>query len=321
MEQVVAVIEKKDKTIDSAGLFLLEKAFEIAQQKHVSATVEIINDAQSVQVKEYAAALWQIIQEQEPALYLFAATQFCNELASTVAAGGEPCGLVCDAADIEWNEGEECVCIRRLATDGKSMMVYTCREDVRQLVTIKPQKPQAVFLNETEQEEMDCAKEEEKKRLLQKFEKVQVLFPVILDDTPEIIRNFVDDAEAVDIEHADYVFSGGRGIGGMQGYQKLETLAALCGAKTATSRANVDEGWISKERQVGLSGKVIAPKVYFAVGISGAAHHVIGIEEAEIVIAVNLDRNAPIFEVSDLGIVADGQKVLDCLIQRISKSK
>ena len=71
----------------------------------------------------------------------------------------------------------------------------------------------------------------------------------------------------------------------------------------------------SKERQVGLSGKIIAPKVYFAVGISGAAHHVIGIENAETVIAVNLDRNAPIFDVADLGIVADGQKVIERLLQ------
>ena len=302
MKNIIAVIEEHKNLIDDAGIFLLETASKLATEMQAALKVEILKDAQSIQVREYAGALRKVIQAQEPSVYLFAATQFGNELASMTAIGlEEVCGLICDAAEISSiskDTGKAGVCVRRLATDGRSVTVYECKEDTVQLVTIKPQKPQ---LNIVKDEGWD--------------DRSDLLFPVILQDTPETLCDYTENTEVLDIEHAEYVFSGGRGIGGREGYQKLEELAAVCGAKTATSRANVDEGWISKERQVGLSGKIIAPKVYFAVGISGAAHHVIGIEDAETVIAVNLDRNAPIFDVADLGIVADGQKVIERLLQ------
>ena len=312
MKNIIAVIEEHKNQIDDAGIFLLETASELATKMQAVLKVEILKDVQSIQVREYAAALRKVIQAQEPSVYLLAATQFGNELASMTAIGlGEVCGLICDAAEISnirKDTGKTGVSIRRLATDGRSVTVYECKEDTVQLVTVKPQKPQWNANGQLQMQKYAV-------QLLDKAEEKQILFPVIIKDTPEILCDYTENTEVLDIEHADYVFSGGRGIGGREGYQKLEELAAACGAKTATSRANVDEGWISKERQVGLSGKIIAPKVYFAVGISGAAHHVIGIENAETVIAVNLDRNAPIFDVADLGIVADGQKVIERLLQ------
>lgn len=312
MKNIIAVIEEHKNQIDDAGIFLLETASKLATEMQAVLKVEILKDVQSIQVREYAAALRKVIQAQEPSVYLLPATQFGNELASMTAIGlGEVCGLICDAAEISSirkDTGKMGVCVRRLATDGKSVTVYECKEDIVQFVTVKPQKPRWNANGQLQMQKYAV-------QLLDKAEEKQILFPVIIKDTPEILCDYTENTEVLDIEHADYVFSGGRGIGGREGYQKLEELAAACGAKTATSRANVDEGWISKERQVGLSGKIIAPKVYFAVGISGAAHHVIGIENAETVIAVNLDRNAPIFDVADLGIVADGQKVIERLLQ------
>lgn len=312
MKNIIAVIEEHKNQIDDAGIFLLETASKLATEMQAVLKVEILKDVQSIQVREYAAALRKVIQAQEPSVYLLPATQFGNELASMTAIGlGEVCGLICDAVEISnirKDTGKTGVSIRRLATDGRSVTVYECKEDTVQLVTVKPQKPQWNANGQLQMQKYAV-------QLLDKAEEKQILFPVIIKDTPEILCDYTENTEVLDIEHADYVFSGGRGIGGREGYQKLEELAAACGAKTATSRANVDEGWISKERQVGLSGKIIAPKVYFAVGISGAAHHVIGIEDAETVIAVNLDRNAPIFDVADLGIVADGQKVIERLLQ------
>lgn len=312
MKNIIAVIEEHKNQIDDAGIFLLETASKLATEMQAVLKVEILKDVQSIQVREYAAALRKLIQAQEPSVYLLPATQFGNELASMTAIGlGEVCGLICDAAEISSirkDTGKMGVCVRRLATDGKSVTVYECKEDIVQFVTVKPQKPRWNANGQLQMQKYAV-------QLLDKAEEKQILFPVIIKDTPEILCDYTENTEVLDIEHADYVFSGGRGIGGREGYQKLEELAAACGAKTATSRANVDEGWISKERQVGLSGKIIAPKVYFAVGISGAAHHVIGIEDAETVIAVNLDRNAPIFDVADLGIVADGQKVIERLLQ------
>lgn len=312
MKNIIAVIEEHKNQIDDAGIFLLETASKLATEMQAVLKVEILKDVQSIQVREYAAALRKVIQAQEPSVYLLPATQFGNELASMTAIGlGEVCGLICDAAEISSirkDTGKTGVSIRRLATDGRSVTVYECKEDTVQLVTVKPQKPRWNANGQLQIQKYAV-------QLLDKAEEKQILFPIIIKDTPEILCDYTENTEVLDIEHADYVFSGGRGIGGKEGYQKLEELAAACGAKTATSRANVDEGWISKERQVGLSGKIIAPKVYFAVGISGAAHHVIGIEDAETVIAVNLDRNAPIFDVADLGIVADGQKVIERLLQ------
>lgn len=356
MKNIVAVIEEHKNQIDDAGIFLLETASKLATEMQAVLKVEILKDVQSIQVREYAAALRKVIQAQEPSVYLLPATQFGNELASMTAIGlGEVCGLICDAAEISSirkDTGKTGVSIRRLATDGRSVTVYECKEDTVQLVTVKPQKPQwntvedegwnkksgvenlpaaeviksgkmakaelydtGLKMKETGLTTEQLLIQKYAVQLLDKAEEKQILFPVIIKDTPEILCDYTENTEVLDIEHADYVFSGGRGIGGKEGYQKLEELAAACGAKTSTSRANVDEGWISKERQVGLSGKIIAPKVYFAVGISGAAHHVIGIENAETVIAVNLDRNAPIFDVADLGIVADGQKVIERLLQ------
>ncbi len=125
----------------------------------------------------------------------------------------------------------------------------------------------------------------------------------------------------VPIEKAEYIVSGGRGVGTKEGFKTLEELAEILGGVVAGSRKAVDLGLIPHEKQVGQTGKSVRPKLYIAVGISGAAQHVMGIREAGLVVAINKDPDAPIFKNADYGIVADWREALPILIEELRRLK
>ncbi|MEY8336056.1 electron transfer flavoprotein subunit alpha/FixB family protein [Lachnospiraceae bacterium 47-T17] len=121
----------------------------------------------------------------------------------------------------------------------------------------------------------------------------------------------------LDIRDAEVLIACGRGIGGEKGIHLAEKLASLLHADLGTSRANVDEGLMDKEYQIGLSGKTVKPRCYIACGISGAMHHVIGMNQSEWVMAINVDRNEPIFDVADVGVIGDLTAILPRLIKEL----
>ncbi len=123
------------------------------------------------------------------------------------------------------------------------------------------------------------------------------------------------------LTEAEIVVSGGRGMKGPENWGPLEEFAELLGAATACSRPVADEGWRPHEEHVGQTGKVIAPTVYFALGISGAVQHIGGVSGAKYIVAVNIDKDAPIFEVADYGIVGDVHKILPEMIEAVKKIK
>jgi electron transfer flavoprotein alpha subunit len=127
--------------------------------------------------------------------------------------------------------------------------------------------------------------------------------------------------EDVDIEGADILVAGGRGLGKAEGFELAEDLAKALGGAVAATRAVVDAGWYPYSTQIGQTGKTVAPKLYLAAGISGAIQHKVGMQGSENIVAINKDSNAPIFEFSDLGIVGDLNKILPKLTEAVKAKK
>ena len=128
-------------------------------------------------------------------------------------------------------------------------------------------------------------------------------------------------SDTVDIQDAKILVSGGRGMGGPENFKILDDLAAAIGGTVSCSRAVVDAGWKPKDLQVGQTGKTVRPKLYFAIGISGAIQHLAGMEESDLIIAINKDESAPIFDVADFGLVGDLNKIVPILTQKIIEAK
>jgi len=127
--------------------------------------------------------------------------------------------------------------------------------------------------------------------------------------------------EEIDIEGADYLVAGGRGLGKPEGFELCEALAEALGGAVAATRAVVDAGWYPYSTQIGQTGKTVSPKLYLAAGISGAIQHKVGFQSSENIVAINKDANAPIFEYSDLGIVGDLNKILPKLTEAVKAKK
>jgi electron transfer flavoprotein alpha subunit len=125
----------------------------------------------------------------------------------------------------------------------------------------------------------------------------------------------------VNIEDADFLVAGGRGLGKAEGFEQLEELAKALGGAVAATRAVVDAGWFPYAGQIGQTGKTVAPKLYLAAGISGAIQHKVGMQSSENIVAINKDSNAPIFEFSDLGIVGDLNKIVPKLTEAVKAKK
>ena len=134
-----------------------------------------------------------------------------------------------------------------------------------------------------------------------------------------MLDSVINEADKVNIQEVETLVAGGRGLDSAKGFALLRELAAELGGAVAASRAAVDSGWIPYPHQVGQTGKTVSPKLYVACGISGAVQHMVGMQSAEVIVAINRDASAPIFNIATYGVVGDLYEVVPQLIRRLQE--
>ena len=259
----------------------------------------------------YAHALASVIEKYKPEIFLVGATAIGRDLGPRVSARIHT-GLTADCTQLEIGDfpinpvpGKEQLhnqlLMTRPAFGGNTIATIACPEFRPQMATVRP----GVMQKAPKVEGAKAVVEEFNPGFTPDDKYVEIL---------EIVKSVVD---TVDIMDAKILVSGGRGVGGPENFKILEDLAEVLGATVSCSRAVVDAGWKPKDLQVGQTGKTVRPNVYFAIGISGAIQHLAGMEESDLIIAVNKDETAPIFDVADYGIVGDLNKIVPALTEKL----
>ena len=253
----------------------------------------------------YAAAIVELITRDCPTSMLIGATNNGRDLGPRVACRLRT-GLTADCTSLDIDEETGNVAWTRPAFGGNLMATIMCPNDRPQIGTVRP----GVF-KQGEKCDPHAA--------IVRYDDIHMDPADIRTQVIELIKDL--DSEEVDLENAEIIVSGGRGVGGPDGFKPIRELAAVLGAEVGASRAAVDSGWISHAHQVGQTGKTVSPKLYIACGISGAIQHRAGIAGAEKVIAINKDPEAAIWTVADWGIVGNLFEVIPILIEEIRKKK
>ena len=259
----------------------------------------------------YAHALASVINEYKPEIVLVGATAIGRDLGPRVSARVAT-GLTADCTVLEigdfpinpvpnQEQKHNQLLMTRPAFGGNTIATIACPDNRPQMATVRPmQKIDPIAGAKAEVIEYNPGFTPNNK------------YVEILDVVKEL-------SDTVDIMDAKILVSGGRGVGSAENFKILQDLADVIGGTVSCSRAVVDNGWLPKELQVGQTGKTVRPNVYFAIGISGAIQHTAGMEESDIIVAINKDETAPIFDVADYGIVGDLNKIVPKLTEELKK--
>lgn len=258
--------------------------------------------------KPYYTALAALVRKHQPEVFLIGATTLGRDLAGAVATSLGT-GLTADCTQLQMGEVKgvtrKLLLATRPAFGGNVIATIVCRNHQPQMATVRPR----VF---TTSEPNPQASGEIVPETL-------VIDPGSLN--AEIVQVIRNEAARVKVEYAELIVSGGRGLGGPAGFKLLQELADELGGVVGSSRACVDAGWISYDHQVGQTGKTVRPKLYIAVGISGAIQHKVGMQDSDFILAINRDPNAPIFDIATLGIVGDLNEVIPAMLAEIRAQK
>ena len=259
----------------------------------------------------YAHALASVIEKYKPEIFLVGATAIGRDLGPRVSARIHT-GLTADCTQLDIGDfpmnpvpGKEQkhnqLLMTRPAFGGNTIATIACPDFRPQMATVRP----GVMQKREKQAGAKANVEEFNPGFTPDNKYVEIL---------EIVKAV---SETVDIMDAKILVSGGRGMGSPENFKMLEELAEVLGGQVSCSRAVVDAGWKPKDLQVGQTGKTVRPNVYFAIGISGAIQHLAGMEESDIIVAINKDETAPIFDVADYGVVGDLNKIVPALTEKL----
>ncbi len=322
-KDVYVFIEQREGVIQSVSLELLGKARVLADtlnekvvamllgynisdqaQSLITAGADKVICADDEALKDYLTepytqAVTQITKENNPAAILIGATTIGRDLGPRISARLST-GLTADCTSLEISEDKDLL-MTRPAFGGNVMATIVCSDHRPQMSTVRPGVMKAAVL--------DTSRKGEIVTITINFDKAK--FRV------KLIETVKEEKELIDITQANVLVSGGRGVGNQEGFDALKELAKVLNAEVSASRAMIDSGLIDHDRQVGQTGKTVRPDLYIACGISGAIQHLAGMEESELIIAINKDKDAPIFQIADLGIVGDVKSIIPKLTERL----
>lgn len=247
----------------------------------------------------YYRAVCDLVRRYKPEIVLIGATGLGRDLAGAVATELKT-GLTADCTGL--GVDEEGLLVQTRPAFGGNIMASILTEKTRpQMATVRPRV-------------MALPERDEARR--GEIVRVPVLFREE-DFSTKVLEIIQESQQGVDVAAADVVVSGGRGMGGKENFRLLQELADELGGVVACSRGAVEAGWMPAERQVGQTGKTVKPKLYIACGIKGAIQHLVGMQDSDVIIGINRDRQAPIFEVATYGIVGDVFEVVPALTKQI----
>ena len=324
-----------DNTLNGVAFELLGKGKELAKDLNTEVTAVLIGsdvkgladqlaeygadkvivvddpELKNYRTEPYAHALASVINEFKPEVMLVGATAIGRDLGPTVSARVAT-GLTADCTVLEigdfpinpvgnQEQKHNQLLMTRPAFGGNTIATIACPDNRPQMATVRP-------------------------GVMQKIAPIKGAKAEVIEFNPGFTPNnrYVEIMDIVkevkntaNIMDAKILVSGGRGVGSKENFKLLEDLAEVLGGTVSCSRAVVENGWLPVDLQVGQTGKTVRPQIYFAIGISGAIQHVAGMEESDIIIAINKDEDAPIFDVADYGIVGDLNKIVPALTEAL----
>ena len=328
---VFVFAQQVDNVLDGVAFELLGKGKELAKDLNTEVTavligsgvkgladqlaeygadrVIVVDDPQlkDYRTEPYAHALASVINEYKPEIMLVGATAIGRDLGPTVSARVKT-GLTADCTMLEIGDfplnaapGQEQqhnqLLMTRPAFGGNTIATIACPYNRPQMATVRP-------------------------GVMQKIAPIAGAKANVVEYNPgftpndryvEILKVVKAVKNTANIMDAKILVSGGRGVGSKENFKLLEELAEVLGGTVSCSRAVVENGWLPVDLQVGQTGKTVRPQIYFAIGISGAIQHVAGMEDSDLIVAINKDEDAPIFDVADYGLVGDLNKIVPAL--------
>ena len=332
---VFVFAQQVDNVLDGVAFELLGKGKDLAKDLNTDVTAVLIGsdvkglvdelaeygadkvivvddpELKDYRTEPYAHALASVINEYKPEIMLVGATAIGRDLGPTVSARVAT-GLTADCTVLEIGDfpinavaGQEQkhnqLLMTRPAFGGNTIATIACPDNRPQMATVRP-------------------------GVMQKITPVKGAKAEVIEYNPGFTPNnrYVEILNVVkavkntaNIMDAKVLVSGGRGVGSKENFKMLEELAEVLGGTVSCSRAAVENGWLQVDLQVGQTGKTVRPQIYFAIGISGAIQHVSGMEDSDLIIAINKDEGAPIFDVADYGLVGDLNKIVPALTKAL----